>query len=68
MLKKFREDDGVAFTEHDYFDIFNFPLIKGNKKSALISPNEALITEKIAKKYFGDADAMGKIIRLDNQN
>lgn len=66
-VKKFREDDGVAFTEHEYFDILNFPLIKGNPKSVLLKPNEALITETIAKKYFGDNDAMGKILRLDNK-
>jgi putative ABC transport system permease protein len=66
-VKKFREDDGVAFTEHEYFDILNFPLIKGNPKSVLLKPNEALITETIAKKYFGDNDAMGKTFRLDNK-
>ncbi|MES2378161.1 MAG: ABC transporter permease [Bacteroidota bacterium] len=66
-VKKFSEEDGVAFTEPEYFEILNFPLIKGNKKSALVNPNEALITEKMSKKYFGDQDAMGKIIRLDNK-
>jgi putative ABC transport system permease protein len=66
-VKKFNETDGVAFTEPEYFDILNFPLVKGNKKSILIAPNEAVITEKLAKKYFGGQDAMGKIIRLDNK-
>lgn len=66
-VKKFREDDGVAFTEREYFDMLNFPLIKGNAKSVLQKPNEALITETIAKKYFGDNDPLGKILRLDNK-
>ncbi|MEN0055931.1 MAG: ABC transporter permease [Mucilaginibacter sp.] len=66
-VKKFKEEIGVAFTEPDYFDILNFPLIKGDKKSALARPGEALLTEKMARKYFGNDDAMGKVIRLDNK-
>jgi putative ABC transport system permease protein len=64
-VKKF--DEIVAFTEPDYFGIFNYPLIKGNKNSLLQKPNEALITEKYAKKYFGTDEPIGKIIRLDNK-
>ncbi|MES2277635.1 MAG: ABC transporter permease [Bacteroidota bacterium] len=66
-VKKFREEAGVAFTEPEYFDILNFPLIKGDKKGALTKPGQAIITEKIAKKYFGNGEAIGKVIRLDNQ-
>jgi putative ABC transport system permease protein len=66
-VKKFQEDNGVAFAEPQYFDILNFPLVKGDKKTALVSPGEALVTEKIAKKYFGDDNAVGKTFRLDNK-
>jgi predicted permease len=66
-VKKFREETGVAFTEPEYFDILNFPLIKGEKKGLLSQPGQALITEKIATKYFGTGEAIGKVIRLDNQ-
>lgn len=67
-LKKFEEKDGVAFAEPEFFDIFNFPLLKGDKKTVLSKPNQAIITEKLAKKYFGSAsEAMSKVIRLDNK-
>jgi len=66
-VKKFNEEDGVAFTEPDYFHILNFPLIKGDKKTVLVHPNEAIITEKIAYKYFGSDNPIGKVIRLDNK-
>jgi putative ABC transport system permease protein len=66
-VKKFNEDDGVAFTEPDYFNILNFPLLKGNKSTVLVQLNEAIITEKIAHKYFGTDNAIGKVIRLDNK-
>jgi putative ABC transport system permease protein len=64
--KKFKEERGVVFAEPAFFDILDFPLLKGNKKTVLAQPNEAIITEKIAKKYFGKEDAIGKAIRLNN--
>lgn len=66
-VKKFEEEDGVAFAETPYFDILNFPLLKGDIKTVLVAPGEAIITEKIAHKYFGNGNAVGKVIRLDNK-
>jgi putative ABC transport system permease protein len=67
QIKKFNEEDGVAFTEPGYFKILNFPLVKGNTKTALEHPNEAIITQKVAYKYFGSDSPIGKIIHLDNK-
>ncbi|MES2006189.1 MAG: ABC transporter permease [Bacteroidota bacterium] len=64
--KKFQEKEGVAVAEPEFFDIFDFPLVQGDKKTALTEPNTAIITQKIAKKYFGTEDAIGKVIRYDN--
>ncbi|MEO6722237.1 MAG: ABC transporter permease [Ferruginibacter sp.] len=64
--KKFMEEKGVVFAEPAIFDILDFPLVKGNRKTVLVQPNEALITEKIAHKYFGKEDPMGKTIRFNN--
>ncbi|MDN3583341.1 ABC transporter permease [Mucilaginibacter flavus] len=66
-IKKFQEEDGIAFTETPYFDILNFPLVKGDKKTVLVAPGEAIITQKMALKYFGTEDAIGKVFRLDNK-
>jgi len=65
--QKFQEGLGVAFAEPGFFDILDFPLLKGDKEKVLTEPNTALVTERIAKKYFGDADPIGKIIRLSNK-
>jgi predicted permease len=66
-LKKFQEQHGVTYAEPAYFDIFHFPLLLGNPATALQLPGQALITEKLAKKYFGDASAaIGQTLRIDN--
>ena len=50
-VKKFKEPSGPAFVEAEFFDIFNFPLVVGDKKTVLSEPYTAIITEKIARKY-----------------
>jgi putative ABC transport system permease protein len=62
--KKFEED--IAFADPDFLSIFNFPLIQGNPQTALQERNTALITDRIAKKYFGTQDPIGKLIRVDS--
>lgn len=65
-VKKFQEEQGIAFAEPSYFQIFDFPLTQGDPKTALAAPHSALITESIAKKYFGHTDVMGKTLRINN--
>jgi len=64
-IKKFKEDI-LAFAEPGFFNIFDFPLIQGDKHTALSQPNSAVITENIAKKYYGNDNPVGKTFRLDN--
>ncbi|EAZ82826.1 putative FtsX-related transmembrane transport protein [Algoriphagus machipongonensis] len=61
-----KEPNGFAFTEPEFFDIFNFPLLKGNMKTALAEPNKAIITERLAKKYFGDQNPIGEVITYNS--
>ena len=63
--KKFKEDDGgVFFVEPDLFSILDIKILKGNVQD-LKQPNVVFLTEKIAKKYYGDKDPIGKILRFD---
>jgi putative ABC transport system permease protein len=64
-LKKFTED--AAFTDPEFFEVFNFPLISGNGKKILTEPNTAVLTERMSKKLFGDESPLDKTIRLNNQ-
>lgn len=45
-----------------FFQIFDFKLISGDQKTALSKPNSILLTEKTAKKLFGDANPIGKTV------
>jgi putative ABC transport system permease protein len=45
-----------------FFQIFDFKLISGDKRTALKNPHSILLTEKTAKKLFGDADPIGKTV------
>ena len=66
-VKKFEEDEGIAFAEPSYFKIFDFPLAQGDPNTALVNPHSAMITENIAKKYFGHSDdVIGKTLRVNN--
>lgn len=56
----------IIDVDADFFDVFTFPLIRGNALTALLLPNSVVLTKTTAEKYFGSADnAMGKVITLD---
>lgn len=65
--KKFQEEKGVAFADPSFFRIFNFPLVRGDIRSALSGPHSAIVTQTIARKYFGTEDVVGKVIRFNNK-
>jgi len=64
--KKFFEND-IFIADESVFDVFTFPMIRGNPTSALKTASDVVITENIAKKYFGRDDPIGKIIKLENK-
>ncbi len=63
--KSFKENGKYVDTE--LFQIFTFPLIEGNAQAALNEPNSLIISETLAKKYFGQESALGKQIRVDTK-
>ena len=65
---KFLENQGaIAFVEPAYFRLFDYQWKSGNALSAVTNPNTAVLSERAAHKYFGDADPMGKTIRIENK-
>lgn len=63
---KFKKNK-LAFVDASLFQIFSFTFIKGDPKTALQEPGTAVISEKTAKKYFGDEDPIGKTIKVFNE-
>ncbi|HKO80985.1 MAG TPA: ABC transporter permease [Chitinophagaceae bacterium] len=64
--KKFNEKK-IYYADSNFLQIFNYPLLKGNAATVLSSPNNVVITEATAKKYFGSAnEAMDKTIFIDD--
>ena len=51
----------------EFLDIFHFPMTQGSIEIALDEPNSIVLTEATAKALFGDGDAMGQIILIDNK-
>jgi len=64
--QRFKERDFVVADEY-LPQIFDFQWISGNPKTALSEPNAIVLTESIAKKYFGNKDPMGQVINVENQ-
>lgn len=60
---KFNESE-VLWADTDFFSTFDFPLVKGNPKTAISEPLTIVLSETLAKKYFGNEDPMGKTILL----
>ena len=54
-----------AFADSGFLSMFDFPLLKGNPKKCLTNNYSIVLTEKLAKKLFGNEDAMGKQVLID---
>lgn len=59
-------ENNFTLADSNLFEVFNLELERGNKKDALASPNNVIITKEIAKKYFGNDDPINKVIRVDD--
>jgi len=60
-------EESAIFADSGFFDLFSFPLIKGNSNECFRSPNSVVISDKAAKKYYGNDDPIGKILLIGNR-
>ncbi|MGC4035889.1 MAG: ABC transporter permease [Chitinophagaceae bacterium] len=61
---QFIENNGV-YADSNFFTFFHFKLKRGNAEQVLASQDNIVLTEALAKKYFGDNDPVGKTILVD---
>jgi len=64
---KIFNENYTILTDPQFFTFFDFPLIKGNKAKPFTNINSVVLTETSAKRYFGNADPLGKTILADNK-
>ena len=60
-------DENVFFADPSFFTMFDFPLVRGNASKPFTDDNSVVITQKTAKKYFGDQSPLGKVITADDK-
>ncbi len=60
------EEMHLLAADSNFFDIFSFRFVSGDRVSALGQPNSVVLTEAIATKYFDGEEALGKIIEITN--
>ncbi len=64
--KIFNEGD-LFFADSSFPGMFDMTVLKGNPRTALADPFSMMLTPAVARKYFGDADPINKVIRMNNQ-
>lgn len=64
--EKYQEERGIVFTEPGFFKIFDRKILMGDAAQGLDDPNEAIISVSLAKKYFGKEDAIGEVLKFDD--
>ncbi|WKZ64942.1 MAG: ABC transporter permease [Flavobacteriales bacterium] len=59
-------ESGLYLVDSTVFELFGYPLVQGDPRTALTKPGSIVLSQELAKKYFGDADPMGRMMKWDN--
>ena len=62
------EEKKIFYADSTFLEVFSFPLLQGDRKTALLRHDGVLLTAAMAKKYFGDHEALGQTLKKDNGN
>jgi len=62
-IKQF-EENFILAADSNFFEFFNIPFIKGDARSALKNRTDVIVTEETARRYFGEADPIGKVLKI----
>jgi len=60
------QEKGFVYADSTLLNIFSFPLLQGDPLKVLDGPNQLIVTASTAKKYFGNENALGKVLRVNN--
>jgi putative ABC transport system permease protein len=59
-------ETGFFWADSTLFDIFTMPFIEGDPETALVQPHTVVLTESLARKYFGSENPMGKVMNFED--
>jgi len=65
--EKIHSELGFLFVDPSFFSIFSFPFVQGTSAQALNDPAAIVITDRMAEKYFGKENPLGKTLSLSNR-
>ncbi|OIR00651.1 macrolide export ATP-binding/permease protein MacB [mine drainage metagenome] len=65
---KIFEEPHILFADQPFFNIFSYRIVEGNAAAALDAPDKIVITRSMARKYFGNENALNKILTLDKKD
>lgn len=66
-VKKF-EEENIFFTDSSTFEIFDFQFLEGATDLPLQEPFTAIITDQLARKYFGNRSAVGQVVKMEGKS
>ncbi|MFK7903607.1 MAG: ABC transporter permease, partial [Chitinophagales bacterium] len=61
------KEKGVGFVDSTFFRVFSYKLKEGDPETVFNQPQNMVLTEKMARKYFGSENPMGKTMRIDDR-
>lgn len=61
-------EDNIIFADSTFFEIFSFALVSGNPERVLDKPESIVLSRKAARRYFGDENAIGRKLRVENDS
>jgi putative ABC transport system permease protein len=71
LVVKYRDkvfyETGGLIADPSIFEIFTFPFVRGDPRTAFSEPLDIVMTETMAKKYFGDEDPLGKTMEIEGR-
>ncbi len=60
-------ENQIRFVDAEFFNLFDFNWLQGEPQRAVGGPADIVLTESLARKYFGDADPLGETLTLDGR-
>jgi putative ABC transport system permease protein len=61
------QEANSAYADSGFFQVFDFPLLRGDARTALKAPLSVVLSASTAKKYFGDSDPLGQTLMIRDE-